>query len=70
MTLKQFRELTKDIGDDVHLYYHAYDKGCCLHAYTIDDMWLYPKGGAQIKGVVMNPGEGYDPRRPVPTPNP
>ena len=65
LTLKMFKELTAHLPEDTPIYYHAYDKGCCLGGYVAEDLWLFPKGDAQTRGVVINPGEGYDPRRPV-----
>ena len=65
MTLDEFRKLTADLPGETKLYYHAYDKGCCLGGYTPEDMWFYPKGEKTV-GIVINPGPGYDDRRPHP----
>jgi hypothetical protein len=65
LTIRAFRELTSHLPDETPLYYHAYDKGCCLGSYSADDLWLFPKGEALVRGVVINPGEDYDGRRPV-----
>ncbi len=59
MTLKEFRELTKDLPEDSRIYYHSYYKGLGLRSYEIEDSWIY-----QNKNVVINPGEYYDPRKP------
>lgn len=64
LTLKVFRQLTADLPEDTPIFYHAYYKGCCLYAYAEEDLWLYPKGGRSVLGVVMNPGPDYDDRRP------
>ncbi len=63
MNLGQFRELTKDLPDTANIMYHAYYKGCCLHAYTQDDIWMYPKG-KPAEHIVLNPGDDYDGRKP------
>lgn len=68
LTLKTFRELTAHLPEDMPIYYHAYDKGCCLGGYVTEDLWLFPKGDAVPRAVVINPGEDYDHRRP-PTAN-
>jgi len=65
LTLKTFRELTAHLPEDTPIYYHAYDKGCCLGAYDARLLWLFPKGDAVTTGVVINPGEDYDPRNPI-----
>ena len=59
LTLGQFKELTKHLPDNTPIYYHAYDKGCCLNSYILDDLWFYPKDKPAI-GIVINPGEDYD----------
>lgn len=64
LTLKSFRELTKDLPEDTPIYYHAYYKGCCLSAYVSEELWIFPKDGKLPKAVVINPGEDYDSRRP------
>jgi hypothetical protein len=65
LTLKTFRELTANLHEDTPIYYHAYDKGCCLGSYSAEDLWLFPKGGTETRGVVINPGACYDHRRPA-----
>jgi hypothetical protein len=65
MTLDEFRKLTADLPGETKLYYHAYDKGCCLASYEKEDMWFYPKGEKTV-GIVINPGPAYDERRPLP----
>lgn len=62
LTLGELRALTRDLPDDTRLYYHAYYKGCCLSNYQTDDVWLYPKDGAPIKGIVLNPADDWDGR--------
>lgn len=65
LTLKKFREMTKDLPEDTPIYYHAYYKGLCLNTYRPDDIWFFPKGAQQnadIRGVVLNPGDDHDPR--------
>lgn len=64
LTLKRFRELTAHLPDETRLYYHAYEKGCCLGNYIEEDVWLFPKGEEKTRGVVLNPGNDYDGRRP------
>lgn len=65
LTLKIFRELTANLSEDTPIYYHAYSKGCCLGSYVSEDLWLFPKDDPKIRGVVINPGDDYDGRRPV-----
>ena len=65
LTLKRFRELTAGLPEDTPIYYHAYYKGCCLNSYVESDFWLYPKGDGPKEGIVLNPGEDYDDRRPA-----
>lgn len=64
LTLGQFRELTKNLSDEIPIYYHAYDKGCCLNSYAESDIWFFPKG-QPTKAIVINPGEDYDSRKPT-----
>ena len=65
LTLKRFRELTAHLPEETPLNYHAYDKGCCLSSYIVEDLWLFPKGEEKTRGIVINPGEDYDGRRPA-----
>lgn len=63
LTLKRFREITAHIPEETPLYYHAYYKGLCLGSYTDEDIWLFPKGEENVRGIVINPGDDYDGRR-------
>ncbi len=63
LTLKRFRELTAHLPEEAPIYFHAYEKGCCLSNYTESDLWIFPKEGAP-RAVVINPGEDYDARKP------
>lgn len=64
LTLKRFRELTAHLPEGTKLYYHAYDNGLCLGNFVEEDLWLFPKNKLPTQGVVLNPGEYYDGRRP------
>jgi hypothetical protein len=64
MKLGEFREMTKDIPDDVDICYHSYFKGCSLSAYKLKDFWLFEKDGN--RAVVMNPDVDYDARKGEP----
>jgi hypothetical protein len=66
MNLGEFRELTRDLPDSAEIFYHAYYKGCCLATFSPENVWLYPKSQETKTGVVMNPGENYDGRKPKP----
>ena len=60
MTLKQFRELTKDMPEDREIMYHSYNEGCSITPYDIEGVWIKEDDNA----LVMNPGEDYDDRTP------
>ena len=60
MTLKEFREFTKDLPEDTGIAYHAYYKGCCLSPYVLEHAWIYNDAFKQI--VVINPESDYDDR--------
>lgn len=64
LTLKLFKELTKDLPENTPIYYHAYYKGCCLNSYVTEDMWFFPHDKELKTAIVLNPGEEYDGRRP------
>jgi len=60
MTLKEFREFTKDLPEDSGICYHAYYKGCCLSTFELKRAWIFDKDG--YPAVVINPGTDYDGR--------
>lgn len=62
LTLGAFKQMTAHLPDDTVIAYHAYYKGCCLKAYWTDDIWFYPKDANEVKLIVINPGDEYDPR--------
>jgi hypothetical protein len=62
ITAKRMMELLKQVPEDAMICFHGYDKGCGLHAYNDEDVWLYPKDEEQKKVLVMNPGDSYDGR--------
>ena len=65
-TIKELKELIKDLPDEAAFCYHAHDKGCCLNNYRKEDSWSFPKEakGLEIRAFIINPGEDYDGRKP------
>ena len=62
LTLKEFRNLTENLPDDLVLTYHNWDKGRGLNAYRISDLWFYPKDSVNKTHLVLNPGNDWDSR--------
>ena len=58
MTLKEFREFTKDMPEDRQIMYESYYKGCSITPYDISEIWIKEDDNA----LVMNPGDDYDER--------
>lgn len=63
MTLKEFRQATKDLPEDWEIMYEAYYKGCCLAAYKafaneVTNNYI----DREHRAVVLNPGKYYDER--------
>jgi hypothetical protein len=69
LTLGQFRRLTAGMADSAVVTYHGHDKGCCLIAHRVENVWMYPKGATPTH-VVINPGANYDHRTPSPLAQP
>jgi hypothetical protein len=65
MTVKMLKNLICELDDETLVCHHAHDKGCCLHAYDTEEVWMFPKGDPKTTAFVMNPGEYYDGRRPA-----
>lgn len=71
LTLGSFRHMTGSMPDEAVMTYHGYDKGNCLLAYRVENLWFYPKDeGVSPTHVVINPGANYDPRTPSPLEQP
>ena len=64
LTVKQLKNLIRELDDEALVCYHAHDGGCCLKSYDSEDVWLFPKGDPKTTAFVMNPGVDYDGRRP------
>lgn len=62
LTLKKFKEIIKDLPDDLVLTYHNWDEGNGLNSYRISDLWLYPKDSVNKTHLVLNPGNDWDSR--------
>lgn len=62
LTLQKFARLTAGLSPDTTITFHGYDKGCGLHAYSVPDLWLFPKDDKDKRLVVLNPGPTYDGR--------
>lgn len=62
LTLKEFRNLTENLPEDLVLTYHNWDEGNGLNAYRISDLWFYPKDSNNKTHLVLNPGNDWDSR--------
>lgn len=60
MTIKDLKELIKDLPDDYYVGYHIHDKGCGHASYS--NGWVYVD--TAHRGLLLNPGENYDGRFP------
>jgi len=69
LTVGLFRRLTAGLPDSAVITYHGHDKGCCLLAHRVENVWMYPKGETPTH-VVINPGANYDSRTPSPLEQP
>ena len=60
LTLKDFREITKDLPEDTQLMYNGYYKGLRLSGYAYNDLRISNIcDGTQI---VINPANDFDDR--------